>query len=444
MTTNKIVEKTGKLLHRTRKVVETVLKDAGNVVNAYRLKEDPVAFSIEVLNFKPFEYQSRLLKDRSKRIVACMGRQTGKSTTIAAKAIHYAATNKGKTILIVSATLRQSMLMFDKIINFVELSSLSNAVKYRSRTKVVFTNGSKIIALPCGNDGNTLRGFSADVVILDEAAFMPEHVITSVVMPMISTTQGRVWMLSTPWERKHVFYKAFNDERWSKYHLPSSANPLITDDFLQEQKKLIGEDMFSIEYLAQFIDDSNSYFPMSLIRQCVNEHEYDLDGELFAGYDPGGKQSYAAFVIVRREKEHLFMVYKKSEKSKSYTEFTDELNELYKRKNFFMLVDETGLGSPIVEHAKQLGMEAEGVVLTDRKKEEVLSNLKIMMETRKIAIPYDEELMHSLNAIEYKKTRVGNLLFEKRKNSYDDLAYALALACYASYQKGSEGIVIVI
>ncbi len=100
------------------------------------------------------------------------------------------------------------------------------------------------------------------------------------------------------------------------------------------------------------------------------------------------------------------------------------------------------MGNPIVEHLKELGMEVNGVQLTIRKKEELLSNLKILMEGGKIGMQHDEELFHSLNAIEYTRSRVGNFLFDKRLHAHDDLAYALALACMAAREFGERGVII--
>ena len=82
-----------------------------------KLAENPTLFTKLLLNFKPYPYQQKLLNDPSKRIVACMGRQTGKTTTIAAKAIHHAYTHPNTTTLIISPSLRQSMIMFEKIQN---------------------------------------------------------------------------------------------------------------------------------------------------------------------------------------------------------------------------------------------------------------------------------------------------------------------------------------
>jgi len=334
--------------------------------------------------------------------------------------------------------------MFEKILQFNDNSVLRKSVAYRSRTRIKLSNGSWIIALPSGHSGATLRGFKADLIILDEAAFIKEEIIASVVFPMLATTDGYCWMLSTPWDKEHIFYKAFTNPSWSVYHLPSSVNPMVSSKFLQEQKDLVGEERFSREYLAEFVDDSNAYFPMTLVRSCISDEIPSVDGELFAGYDPGGKRSYAAFVIVRRIDEKLYMVYKKCEKGKSYAEFNVELADLYKKNMFGMLVDETGLGNPIVEHLKELGMDVNGIQLTNKRKEELLSNLKILMETKKIAIPYDEELFNALNAIEYKRTRVGNFIFEKRQHTHDDLAYALALACLAAREYGVKGVGIIV
>ena len=107
-----------------------------------------------------------------------------------------------------------------------------------------------------------------------------------------------------------------------------------------------------------------------------------------------------------------------------------------------MLVDETGLGNPIVEHLKELGIDVNGIQLTNKKKEGLLSNLKILMEEKKLFLPYDIELHNSINAIEFERTRTGGFRFYKRHGTYDDLGYALALACLAAKQGGPEGVII--
>jgi phage FluMu gp28-like protein len=412
---------------------------------------DPVVFSETLLDFTPFEYQNKLLKDESKRICACMGRQTGKSTTISAKAIHFAIVYPRTTTLIVSATLRQSMLLFDKMLSFIESSPLiASYVVYRSRTRIRFRNGSWVIALPCGRTGATLRGHTSNLVILDEAAFVPEEVIANVVLPMISTTNGSCWMLSTPYDREHVFYKAFNDSTWSVYHLPSSVNPLISKEFLEEQKRLIGEASYRQEYEAQFVDDVNAYFPMTLIRCCLDPElpeDYELkkyEDLTYGGYDPGGKQDPGALVVVTKNKDGYTVRYSKTWLGQDYTTTDFAVVDTCKAMNVeTLMVDQTGLGQPILEHLNDIYQKerVEGMFLTQKTKEEVLLNLRLAFEQKLIRIPNDKELLANLNCITYERSYSGNYYFKHAQGTHDDLTYALALAVWAA-KSNEEGVVI--
>ena len=171
---------------------------------------DEVEFARRILDFNPYPYQEEFLRDRSRRIAACCGRQVGKTTLTAIKALHYALSHDRTLTLIVSEGLRQSIILFDKILALVENALPTKALlDYKSRTKIQFANGSQIVALPCGRDGSTLRGFTADLVILDEANFILPTVINSVIRPTtITRPEAMIIMLSTPWARDHPFYEA--------------------------------------------------------------------------------------------------------------------------------------------------------------------------------------------------------------------------------------------
>ena len=398
-----------------------------------KIAEDPVVFSKTILGFDPFPYQREFLRDFGKRVIVCAGRQVGKSTVAAAKAIYFAATRENSTILIVSATMRQSMLIFEKVADFVEKSILRYSVEKKTRTRIVFKNGSRIIALPCGR-GDTLRGYTADLVILDEAAFMPDRVIANVVLPMIAARDGYCWILSTPWDRGHIFYKIWSGGKgWSKYYWPSKLNPLISGEFLQEQLELIGEERFLVEYEARFLDEQSSFFPMSLLRKCIEDYDPKIEKGAIYGYDPGGRESLAALVGVKYDlrRGKWYLTYWRAEKCGRYTDFNALIYRIHEAAAMEkIIVDETGLGGPIVEHLKELGLPVIGVKLTERVKEELFGRLKIMLEKREIALPNDPQLLNHLNCVQYERTRSGGFRFTHRSGAYDDLAYALALALY--------------
>jgi len=125
-----------------------------------KLRQDPVIFAEAVLGFHAFPYQAELLCSQSKRVVACWARQTGKTTAIAIKVIHFAFTNAKTTTLIVSRGLRQSMIMFGVIEHLIlRHPVLRRFVVKSTRTSIQLKNGSQIIAFPCGPDGASLRSY---------------------------------------------------------------------------------------------------------------------------------------------------------------------------------------------------------------------------------------------------------------------------------------------
>src|SRR3972149_6387087 len=281
-----------------------------------KIADNPPLFAQLAMEFEPFGYQEKLLNDKSQRIIACMGRQTGKTTTIATKAIHYAYSHQKTTTLIISPSMRQSMIMFDKILGFTHSNLLlRKSITRKTRTIIQLTNGSTIIALPCSE--HLLRGYSAQLVICDEASFIPETVITEIVFPMLSTTNGTAILLSTPWDKNHFFYKAFLNPQYSTHKIQSAENPLIPTAFLTEMQQNMPAEAYKREYLAEFTEAASSYFPQELIRQCIeNAQKIALEpyttleqpitkGEYFAGLDLGKVQDNSALAIIQRDNDTL-------------------------------------------------------------------------------------------------------------------------------------------
>lgn len=424
------------------------------------LASSPTKFCQTLLDFHPFPYQMKMLEAPSKKIVVCAARRVGKSITMANKALWFAICHPKTSTLIVASTQRQSMLMFDKLLDMVYGSGhLQGSVVRKTRTLITFTNGSRIVALPCGRDGKTLRGEHADLIIVDEAAFVPEDVILSVMMPMLATTNGTVIMMSTPYDRSHFFFTAFNSPSWSRYRFKTEDNPLVSKEWLEQQKEMLGEKRFKQEYLAEFVDDEDTYFPMSLLRKCVhscvgseckfcasNAGSEIPTGELYAGYDPGGLTDPAALVVVEKAKASsnndsynpaFRVVYTKtfygSEKSQVdvYTKFNVQIAEFHKVAHLKKLVvDSTGIGAPIVSNCKELGLPVEGMNLHRKNQEEIFSNLKILLEQRKVELPDNLELLSCLNCISCEPSRSGTYSFSHPSGTHDDLAYALALAVW--------------
>ncbi|MHB1869096.1 MAG: hypothetical protein ACYCPP_09155, partial [Nitrososphaerales archaeon] len=263
-------------------------------------------------------------------------------------------------------------------------------------------------------------------------------------------------------------------------------NPLVKKEWLEQQREMLGERRFKQEYLAEFVDDEGTYFPMKILRQCIHVCEgegclfcaanagdlHSPPGEFYAGYDPGGLTDPAALVVVEKVSRKATNAEKEPEFNPSfrvlftrtfyeaetahedgdaeelqqaredvYTKFNVEIADLHRRAHFRkLIVDSTGIGNPIVSHCKQLGLPVEGLNLHRKNQEEIFSNLKILLEQRKVELPDNMELLSSLNCIVSERNRIGGYSFVHPHGTHDDLAYALALAVWRAGKGG--GIIV--
>lgn len=252
--------------------------------------EKATLFAETFLKFKPTDYQAKLLDDEKKRIIVIWPRQSGKSTTLAARMIWYAATHERTLSLIVAPGLRQSMILMDRIQALIMAMAKPirrELIARMQRTVIWFRKGSQIVALP--NSPNLLRGYTAHQVLCDEAAFFrdDELVFFSVLFPMLQTTDGTLIVSSTPWGKDSVFYRFAQNPNFSKHKISYEAvikAKLATQRYIDEMRRELPAERFRREFEAEFVEEETAYLSTSLITECI-----DPDAELiqhsFFGFD---------------------------------------------------------------------------------------------------------------------------------------------------------------
>jgi len=436
------------------------------------LKNDPALFTTLLLKlpngqpFKPLPYQTKFLRDKNKRIVVCSGRQIGKTTMAAAKAIWYATMHPNTTTLIVSKALRQSMWMFNKIKTMLQTSPPLHKLIQRhgtthTRIQLKPPINSQIIALPPGNDGNTIRGLTANLLIIDEANYIKPTIITSVCTPMITATNGTLILISTPQYQEHPFMQAFlhaAERGYSRYHFPSHIAPIPTPQarqkFLQEQQKQIPQEEYQREYLATLPDETNQLIPTKHIHNCIQDYPLLTDTDLqdptkhhhadYAGYDPGGKHNPAAFItLLQTSNKTAKLTYIRETQNEPYNTFTAFIKHAHQKLQLHTIaVDATGLGKPIVEDLTNLGLPIQPITINEKTRLNLFRWLTVCFQQQHITIPDHQKLLLQLKSlkIHYTKKTNGKTIQTKQKithptNTHDDIAFALALALYAMRNK---------
>ena len=167
---------------------------------------------------------------------------------------------------------RQSIELFRK------LKALYSTLKHvpgsltDSEMKLELENGSRVIALP-GSE-TSIRGYSAPkLIIVDEAARTDDELFTAI-RPMLATNQGQFIALSTPYGKRGWYYQQWTGGKgWKRYQVKAHECPRISQEWLQQEREMIGEWQYCQEFECQFVDDTEQFFSTALIERALVEME---------------------------------------------------------------------------------------------------------------------------------------------------------------------------
>jgi len=414
-----------------------------------RMRKDPVFFVKSCTALEPYDYQNRFLRDEGDRIIVKKGRQVGASQMVAWSATWYAFVNAETTVLIVSPSQRQSGIIFRKIRKFVRGSKfLRGSVARMTWSEIELTNGSLIVSLPSGDDGDKIRGYTAEVLIADEAAFMKEPVFNAI---EDSTIRGgkRVY-ISTPFGIKNRFYKMWNDPDWSKHHISSTDCPDISDEEIERKRREKTYIEFEQEVMGEFVEAATLYFdPETLKDAVVSKNVYELGMKTenpvkVLACDPARHGNDLGVIIeawVLGENVLITKIFAWYNKPLThYIGTIKNLHEKYKYNN--IIIDETGLGGGVVDVLVEeiTSSRVEGVAMSSKNKMALYTNARSLMEQKMIFIPrhlkFTGELLNQLNNMEFHTTKSGMMSISA---SSDDFADAFVLAVYGAKRLKGTG-----
>jgi len=151
-------------------------------------------------------------------------------------------------------------------------------------TSLELSNRSRIVALP-GQTGDKLRGFSSpSLILVDEASRVSDDLIYGAIMPMLSVSEGRLIMLSTPFGKRGMFWEAWENggDLWKRYKVTAYDCDRISKEWLESQRAIVGDWFFKQEALCEFCENVASLFSYDLVQAAVKDFDeipFDLDLE---------------------------------------------------------------------------------------------------------------------------------------------------------------------
>jgi phage FluMu gp28-like protein len=410
---------------------------------APQIRQSPTLFSTFVLGVEPHQTQARFLECRSQTKTASCGRRWGKSTAAALDAIHLAVVGDGEgkpTVQMICApTADQTTIIAGEIERLLlggPLAPLVADVVHSPFMEVALKNGSTIMARSTGDTGRNLRGRAAHRVIVDEAAFVPQDVITEVIAPMLADHHGQLVLISTPFG-KNGFWEYFvrgqgTDPSCTSFQFPSELNPYISREYIEAQRDVMTSMQFQSEWQAQFVDTLGTVFSSELIARAtrgelaapVRGHQYSV------GWDPAKWVDRSAVIILDVTERPWHVVGCETLEGRDYTRQLARVVRLTRDyNNAFCVLDATG-NEALLEQLVACDVACEGVRFTNPAKQSLIDGLVLALEQGNVTFPHLPALMQELRYYSYALTTAGNVKLgaPDRAGAHDDLVTALALA----------------
>lgn len=413
-----------------------------------------------MVNWEWDKWQREVL-DYEGNVTIRSGRQVGKSVVIAEKAVRFALGHGGTVTLVIAASQRQSGLLFEKVRGTLEGRGDVFA-EPPTLSRIVLKNGSRIYSLPAGKTGHFIRGFTVDLLIADEAAYIPEVVWNSVI-PMIAVSRktrgfGWIFLLSTPFGKGGFYFDSFSDPDFRQWHVSSEDCVRIPRGLLLKERKRMSKVEYAQEWLGEFVEGWDSFFKSELLRRQMTFIEWGLGerwvgGGFYLGVDVaryGGDEN--AFVIVEMsgDGERLRAVRCDVSSNVSTVDTIGRVLELDRVYGFNrVFIDDAGVGGGVTDLlVSRLGRRVVGLnnasksvrVQGDEKrrgilKEDLYSNVLVLLENQRLELISDLGLLRSLKSItfKYSESIAGRVTIF---GDYSHLAEALVRACWCVRDRG--------
>lgn len=314
------------------------------------LRTNPTFFAKILTGIDIFPFQHIALKSMfdTDYGMYVWGRGLSKSFSAAFYVVMEALLNQGIDIAILSRSYRQSRMIFKKIEDLREEPNAhllrecipANCISKGNTECLMKVGRSTIRALPLG-DGEKLRGFRFQRIVVDEFLLMPEKIYKEIILPFLAVVKNpserqkryeletqliregklkeeeryewpsnKLMALSSAsyqFEYLYSLYKEYEslilnkqvsnlgkevkkDARRCILHFSHEVAPsqLYDASAVQQSKSSMSASQFAREYGAEFTDDSSGYFSVKKMNECTiqdgMEPSVEISGDASAEY----------------------------------------------------------------------------------------------------------------------------------------------------------------
>ena len=324
-------------------------------------------------------------------------------------------------------------------------------------TADILQTGGQIVFRSLDNPNN-VRGYTADGVVMDEAAFIKGEAWLEVLRPMLIDTGGWAWGIGTPKGRNWFydeFRKAQDHDDYMAWQIPTRGVKVVDGELVPNPHPLENPDVpfseivqmwrsmpqrvFEQEILGVFHDDAGGVFRRVMESATaapqaapIPHHEYVF------GVDWGQSGDFTAVAVI--DVTAASCVYLDRFNQIGYAVQMGRLRALYERFRPRVIVAEANsMGRPLVEQMQRDGLPVMPFTTTSASKPLIIDDLTLAFERAALRIIPDPVLINELQSYESQRTATG-MRYNAPSGMHDDTVIALALAYYATARQGAGAI----
>ena len=232
---------------------------------------------------------ARVHKSKARVRVLFSGRRFGKTRLMLTEALSTAVSIPGSQIFYLAPSRKQAKdIAWADLKQMCPISWLDRSME--STLTLEFRNTSRI-TLAGADYADSLRGQKAHLLLIDEFAYVQslQSMWEASLLPMLSTTDGRVLFCSTPagggnfaaelWER------AKNTPSWERWSFRSVEGGWVNQAFIDEAKCTMDPSLYRQEFEASIESLLGAIYPNFSRKDNVSPTHYDPKEQLLMGCD---------------------------------------------------------------------------------------------------------------------------------------------------------------
>jgi len=257
----------------------------------------------KLIGYEPHSAQSEVHRSRAPRRVVRWGRRAGK-TLLAGVEAAFCLLKDNKRVWVVAPDHELTGRVWDEITRILcdRLGFVPTVRHDNPPRKLVFEWGSVCEGKSTDPGAQkSLVGAGVDLLIWDEVAKSPAGVWERRLHPNLADRKGRALLISTPegYNHFHDLWQRGNDQdhAWKSFWAPSSVNPHLPKEALDEARRTYSPEAFAQEWEAKFTHFSGQVYTEFEEAIHVKRLRYDPDLPLILAFDFGVENPFVCLWI---------------------------------------------------------------------------------------------------------------------------------------------------